>query len=319
MSLILRQIAIVASLLLVPTYLPQYESASAAAEPTAKPPNIKTITAWNSNSLTATTTRFTDSETTTTTRFTDSEITTTIRFTDSEITTSSPQVIDTHQLSELRRLLDIHRGLLIRRHGSQEFYNLHVHLEDLVDKPLRYACDILHRLLVGQFNLKVKQSRELGRGERVTDLLDLMSGAEDDLLKRIENTKSFPSWPRWARGTPELRSAECPDQDCFKIGRTTIDLYALHLPYLLLKGILEVKDYAYTGSGRIPALNLALERVEDNLLWWYAQFKLLFTKEILTTAFIITFLAFLLYFVLSNYFSEEARVWGATERDFPIQ
>ncbi|KAI0535857.1 hypothetical protein GGR58DRAFT_503834 [Xylaria digitata] len=358
MSVILRQIALIANQLLAQTYFPQYELAPA----TPGPITVNSVITQLSSSRTATT-RFTDSQSTNTTRFIDSEtaskttgitvglasITVPDRTTSQDNLQWTPLPSDlpecnfpllhwsasllkpplnmansvnldewesvSRQLSELRRLLNTHRNALIRRHGSREFYNLHVHLEDMVNKPLKYSCAILQQLLVEEFNLK--QSRARGWGERVTDLLDLISGAENNLTEYIRETKSLSSAPSWARGTAVLRSAGCPNQDCFKIGETTIDLFATHMPYQLLKGVVEAKEHVATGL--IPTLNLTLERTVGTLLWWYSQFKLLFTREILTSAYIFSFLIFLSRFVIVRYFHFETQAWGAADRATLIQ
>ncbi len=140
-----------------------------------------------------------------------------------------------HQLRELRRLLNVHREILIKRQGYQEFAHLYVDLEDLIEKPLRYGCSMLQGLQAKLLKISTDSTWfPMAKYKYRSILANTLQEVETELLGNISGAVVRHLLPSWAREAPELRSESCPNQDCFKIDEAALDFVTIDIPYKLL-------------------------------------------------------------------------------------
>ncbi|KAI1423379.1 hypothetical protein F5Y12DRAFT_716330 [Xylaria sp. FL1777] len=138
------------------------------------------------------------------------------------------------QLSELRRLLTLHREALIQKHGSEEFERLHADLRNLIEQPIKYGCSMLKSLQRKLLELNAHTTGLFSALESRSILASLLQELETKLLQDISGGTIHHLLPSWVREAPELRSENCPNQDCLKIGEASIDIVTINIPYKLL-------------------------------------------------------------------------------------
>ncbi|KAK5627828.1 hypothetical protein RRF57_003543 [Xylaria bambusicola] len=191
------------------------------------------------------------------------------------------------QLSEIRSLLNNHWQSLVNLHGYQEVVHFHDSLVAWVENPLKYGCSTLQHVQNTLVSL-VHTSKE-SRGLRKALLETALQEYETDIQNHVSNEVPELRLPNWARQASELRSDKCINRNCFMRGLYPIDLIAAEIPYGVLRAVQDLQNNLNPGFWQ--TIKLIAQRTWRTLVWWYSQFSLLWTKELLKTAVLIVFLA----------------------------
>ncbi|KAI8946655.1 hypothetical protein F4801DRAFT_563642 [Xylaria longipes] len=168
------------------------------------------------------------------------------------------------QFSELKRLISIHQGALTSRRGTEEFEKFLVDLETLVGKPLRYGCSTLHGLQVGF--LEFRDTDINHDDEHRVILSNMLREAEISIINNTLGTSITNLLPSWARQAPELRSDNCPGQDCFRMGDTALDIAMLQIPIELINGVRRVQSDTLIGG--MYSTNRGESRAFETVIPW---------------------------------------------------
>ncbi|KAI8623607.1 hypothetical protein F5Y19DRAFT_370511 [Xylariaceae sp. FL1651] len=144
------------------------------------------------------------------------------------------------QLDELRGALHRHKEALIKRTGSKQYNRVLTDLTSLVETPLRKGCQILQHLQVRLLKLKLKTLDKPNERRYQFNLIlyeskisvqELASAAPSALQSEPEKT------PLWYSGSysnaSELRSNNCPSNNCFKLGDHHLDYLQVEIPHQL--------------------------------------------------------------------------------------
>ncbi|KAI0521281.1 hypothetical protein F5B22DRAFT_662411 [Xylaria bambusicola] len=147
-----------------------------------------------------------------------------------------------HQLHELDRLSRSNNDTIIRRYKQRGYWELRRELDDLVLKPMQFACSTLHRLQDRLIEINVNEANSTDWDERLRLLLDLLDVVWADLSRYLENNQIMRIMPEWARYAEELRSWDCPKQNCMQVGEEPIDIFVYEIINDLLRSVRRMRS-----------------------------------------------------------------------------
>ncbi|TGJ86531.1 hypothetical protein E0Z10_g2272 [Xylaria hypoxylon] len=151
------------------------------------------------------------------------------------------------QLGEVQRFLDVNEATLIKKHGYEEVQKFHSDLNLLVEKPLKIGCFVLEYLQGTLIQLTKTHVDIKSLSERRATAVQLLRDAELQLEREIRSLEVNSSLPSWAPLAPELQSENCPPLQCFMIGTTSLEAFALNIPQRLLDEVQKLKAKAQYG------------------------------------------------------------------------
>ncbi|KAI0478105.1 hypothetical protein F4859DRAFT_520976 [Xylaria cf. heliscus] len=152
------------------------------------------------------------------------------------------------QFGELTRLINVHQGALIKRHGAEEFHRFRADMKILIERPLRQGCSTLQRL---QTRLLEFKDIDINEDEEIRAILsNIVREAEIEVVNNILENVIRRLLPSWARRAPELRSENCPSKDCFRIGKDPLDISMFKVPNALLAEVRRVQSDIAAGAAR---------------------------------------------------------------------
>ncbi|KAK5635303.1 hypothetical protein RRF57_011015 [Xylaria bambusicola] len=169
-----------------------------------------------------------------------------------------------HQLYELDRLSRRNRDIIMRRYRERGYWELRRELDDLILKPMRFACSTLHRLQDRLLVINVDGVKSTGWDDRVRLSLDLLDAVRADINRYLKNNQVTRVMPEWARYAEELRSWNCPKRNCMQVGEEPIDNFAYEIIHDLLRSVRRVRSEL--NPNWIDSLEL-----NDYLAWLYER------------------------------------------------
>ncbi|KAI0966882.1 hypothetical protein F4678DRAFT_465965 [Xylaria arbuscula] len=141
------------------------------------------------------------------------------------------------QTREIERLVKANRDWVLGELDWDALKSLYDEIERMVVAPLQLSCTTLRRLQRRLVELGVSEyvdGEKMPQARRETLIHEVLEEAVMDLTRFTRFQMMTARIPAWAREAEELRSENCPNQDCFKIGTIPIDIFAHQIPQNLL-------------------------------------------------------------------------------------